>query len=96
MMKQFVFTRREIKLMVFSVVLALAVIFSLGAFSADWPEGKYMAINTDRGILIVDTHNGKYILEQRSFNTVNSLKWMKGDFYTSFKTAKDVGLHHNK
>lgn len=53
--------------------------------------GRFQAVTSERGFIILDTESGDYIIESRHYN-VPKLKWSKGDFRTSFEKGLDEGL----
>lgn len=74
-------------------ILATALLFSFYSFdrTAETPMpqvGKYQAVSSERGFLILDTQTGDYILDTE-VNYVGKMTWIKGDFESSFQTGRD-------
>ena len=42
---------------------------------------RYQAISSDRGIIILDTKTGQYLIDRS--NALTKLRWIKGDFSTT-------------
>ncbi len=52
----------------------------------DYP--RYQAVSGERGFIILDTYSGNYILDSE-VNYVGKMRWIKGDFESSFNAGKD-------
>lgn len=56
--------------------------------SADDEVRRYQAISSDRGIIIVDTKTGQYIIDRS--NALTKLRWVKGDFSATHNKGVDA------
>ncbi len=70
--------------------LAAGLLFMVISFknSQDENSGKFRTTIGEKGIVILDTETGAYIIapNMRDFGKV---QWIKGDFYNTHKTGKD-------
>ncbi|GAB5553857.1 MAG: hypothetical protein Sapg2KO_34480 [Saprospiraceae bacterium] len=74
-------------------ILTTGLLFSFYSFdrTADtsMPQvGKFQAVSSERGFLILDTQSGDYILDSE-VNYVGKMTWIKGDFESAFRAGKD-------
>lgn len=70
--------------------LGAALLISIFGFNKATHEspGRYQASSSEEGIIILDTQNGNYIIDNRSSLSGKTI-WTKGDF----KDAYDKGIN---
>jgi len=51
-------------------------------------DGKFKTVIGEKGIVILDTETGAYILTPY-ITTTGKMDWIKGDFYDTHKASKD-------
>lgn len=70
--------------------LGAALLISTISFKNNGEEqdGKFKAVIGEKGIVILDTQTGAYILTPY-IQTPGKMDWIKGDFYNTHKVSKD-------
>lgn len=51
-------------------------------------EGKFQTVIGEKGVVILDTHTGAYILAPY-IRDAGKMEWIKGEFYNTHKVSKD-------
>ena len=74
--------------MLFTCLLSLLFAFNGPSETPPTQLGKYQAVSSERGFLILDTQTGEYILDSE-VNYVGKMTWIRGDFDSSFEAGKD-------
>ena len=79
----------DIKSMIIGVFGAALIITTLG-FNKPEPDdtGKFQVTSSERGIIILDTQTGDYILDSK-VEYIGKMQWIKGDFKASYKEGID-------
>jgi hypothetical protein len=79
----------DIKSMIFGFMAAGLVLIALSFKNGqtDHP-GKYRTTIGEKGIVILDTETGAYIMAPE-IRTFGNVQWIKGDFNTTYQTGKD-------
>ena len=54
----------------------------------DSDNGKFRTEIQNNVLVILNTHNGDYLVAP-DMRDLNRVQWIKGEFYKTFKTAKD-------
>ncbi len=69
-------------------LLMFSLGFSDGPSTPNNQENRYQAVVGERGLVIIDTYTGDYILDSQ-VNYIGKMHWIKGNFQNSFDTGKD-------
>lgn len=84
----------ELNTRVFSIGLGVLVIGIIAAFTpkdalqVDNGNGRYQAVTSERGFIILDTKTGQYILDSQ-VGYGKQMNWIKGDFTKSYQKGID-------
>lgn len=55
--------------------------------NGDEQDGKFKAVIGEKGVVILDSETGAYILTP--YIQTGKMEWVKGDFYNTHKVSKD-------
>jgi hypothetical protein len=50
-------------------------------------QGRFQAVSSERGVIILDTQTGDFVMEQ---TTLGRPTWLKGDFKDAFEGGKSL------
>jgi hypothetical protein len=79
----------DIKSLIIGFLGAALLISSIGfKNNGDGKEGKFQAATGDKGVIILDTQTGSYIVAP-FITDVGKVQWVKGDFYKTYESGKD-------
>ncbi|WP_373331250.1 hypothetical protein [Salmonirosea aquatica] len=76
------------------LVLGILAIGAIAAFTpkdvaqAENGNGRYQAVSSERGFIILDTRTGQYILDSQ-VGYGKQMTWIKGDFAKSYQKGTD-------
>jgi hypothetical protein len=70
--------------------LGAALLISTISFknTSDGKEGKFQTATGAKGVVILDTQTGSYIIAP-DINDIGKVQWIKGDFQDTYATGKD-------
>ena len=74
-----------------TLFVVLSVVFGFIPKEKAPPEnevGRFQVVSSERGFVLLDTKTGQYILDSQ-VGYGKEMKWIKGDFATSFKNGID-------
>lgn len=79
----------DTKSLLIGLSVATFAFFTMGSKSQlESDNGRFQAVIRDNVVLILNTQNGDYLVAADLID-IQRNKWTKGEFYKTFKTAKD-------
>jgi hypothetical protein len=74
--------------LVLIVIVAIAAFTPKGTLQGDSTNGRFQAVASERGFIILDTRTGQYILDSQ-VGYGKKMNWIRGDFAKSYKKGMD-------